>query len=461
MGDSPRDCCEKIISSGAKLLSRGLVTVLDNQISSGRRAILGLAASSGSAALVAMLPANAGGALQGSGVGVNLNVQTDFGAIGDGVIDDTVALQSAIDAGARQFRPVFLPVGVYRTTRPLIIPSNAMLIGSALAAGFGCRLEPNGCPVAIIGGSTPSFHCLVENLLIWPKGAAPDFILSIDNSYSVTLRNIRIHNAQQALGRAALLLLGDPAVGGHGRCNDILWENVIVRSDEWQPLTAVLASRGCGSHRFMAPCLENYQTLLEWQGGQLDLVAPYTERAGRYAVNCNTDPLDTTAYLTTVGGSVSSAESGVACAIRSNSGTFNSFGTIWGAEASHAAYAYSLPERLVVFHGLMPNLSGRGRAQFGGVSGWQRSVRFPDCSIQGSVPLSAEVPGRSQHTITLAMPGVQTGSFWVRVIFEGERQGLLLDGYVSAVDAVTIVACNVTDQQATLRGTALLECGHI
>lgn len=433
--------------------------MIENPISSGRRAMLGLAAGSGSAALLSALPANAGGAPQRSGVGANLNVKSDFGAAGDGVADDSVALQSAIDAGARQYRPVFLPVGVYRTTRALIIPSNAMIVGSALASGFGCRLEPNGCPAAIIGGSTPSFHCSIENLLIWPRGAAPDFILSVDNSYSVTVRNIRIHNAQQSLRRAAILLLGDPAVGGHGRCNDIQWENVTVRSDEWQPLTAVLAGRGCGSHRFIAPCLENYQTLLEWQGGQLDLVAPYTERAGRYAIDCNTDPLDATAYLNTVGGSVSSAESGVACAIRSNSGTFNSFGTLWGAEASHAAFAYSLPERLVAFHGLVPNLSGRGRAQFGGVSGWLRSVRFPEFCIRGSAPLSAEVPGRSQRTFTLAMPGVQTGAFWARVTFEGDRLGLLMDGYVSAADTVTLIACNVTDQPATLRGTARLECG--
>lgn len=40
----------------------------------------------------------------------------DFGAVGDGVTDDTAAIQAAIDADAGN---VFFPVGVYRTTAPI------------------------------------------------------------------------------------------------------------------------------------------------------------------------------------------------------------------------------------------------------------------------------------------------------------------------------------------------------
>src|SRR5208337_2200455 len=110
-------------------------------------------------------------------------------------------------------------------------------------------------------------------------------------------KGIRIHESQAGLRRAAVLLLGDASSGGHGPCSNIIWENLIVRNDVAQPPVAVLASRGCGSHRFYSPDLENFQVLLEWQGGQIDLIAPYTERAGRYAVNCSLAADDGNAYF--------------------------------------------------------------------------------------------------------------------------------------------------------------------
>jgi len=62
-------------------------------------------------------------------------------------------------------------------------------------------------------------------------------------------------------------------------------DNLIIRNDAGQPRVAILATKGCGSHRFIAPDLEI--TRYFWNaGGQIDLVCPYTERAGRFAVNC-------------------------------------------------------------------------------------------------------------------------------------------------------------------------------
>jgi hypothetical protein len=52
-----------------------------------------------------------------------LDVKRDFHAVGDGKADDTRALQEALDQAARGTRncTLFLPAGVYRITRPLII----------------------------------------------------------------------------------------------------------------------------------------------------------------------------------------------------------------------------------------------------------------------------------------------------------------------------------------------------
>ena len=42
----------------------------------------------------------------------------DFGAVGDGMHDDTDAIQAALNAGVTNFSP-----GIYRITRPLVVPS--------------------------------------------------------------------------------------------------------------------------------------------------------------------------------------------------------------------------------------------------------------------------------------------------------------------------------------------------
>lgn len=49
----------------------------------------------------------------------------DYGAVGDGVTDDTAALQQAITEGGR----VFVPAGVYRITDTLVLQEDTMLLG--------------------------------------------------------------------------------------------------------------------------------------------------------------------------------------------------------------------------------------------------------------------------------------------------------------------------------------------
>jgi hypothetical protein len=385
------------------------------------------------------------------------DVKRDFHATGDGTNDDTAALQKAINVGSDAQRPIQLPPGVYKITRPMNVPPNTMLLGSAPGLGFGCIIEPSGCAAFVVGGKTGSFHCAIENLMIRPKGASPKFIISIDNSYSVTFRNIRIHDAQDQIA-CAVLLLGDASTGGHGRCNDIIWDNVIIRNDTGQPPIAILASRGCGTHRFFAPCLENYRVLLEWRGGQLDLVTPYTERAGQYAVNCNLDPHDETAYLNTFGGTIDCAMSGEGCAIRETTRNFNSFGTQWGGSAASAAYVYSLPLSPVNFFGIVPNLGDNGRARYNGVAGWQNFVNFSQQRTATSAALELHVPAMSQIRTTVVVSGVTAGKHWARVVFKGDPRRLLLSAFVSGSDRVTLIADNPTGAPIELSGMFTFEC---
>ncbi len=63
-----------------------------------------------------------------------LDVVADFGAIGDGVSDDTAAVQAAIDAagnvtGTETYRYVYIPTGSYKITSTLTLKSNLRIMG--------------------------------------------------------------------------------------------------------------------------------------------------------------------------------------------------------------------------------------------------------------------------------------------------------------------------------------------
>jgi hypothetical protein len=430
-----------------------------------RRQMLAGLVAGGCAIAGTSVPERAGAGVQFNSAsaihGGQLDAKADFSAQGDGVADDTEPLQRAIDAGSGLQRVVGLPAGVYRITRPLKCPPNTMLMGSAPGLGFGCLIEPIGCAAFTVGGKEPSFHCAIQNLMIWPKGTPPACIISIDNSYSVTFRNIRIHESQDKLKRAAVLLLGETSAGGHGPCANIIWDNLIVRNDSGQPGVAVLATKGCGSHRFYSPDLENYAVLFEWQGGQIDLITPYTERAGRYAVNCNTDVDDPGVYLNTFGGMIDSARSGIGCAIRASTRNFNSFGTVWGATTDMAAYAYSLPNHPVNFHGISPNCGNTGKARFSGVAGWRKAVKFPQQIFSGSQSVQVEMPPGGTSVAELTIPGVVPREFWAKVAFNSDSRGSQLNAFVSAPDTVTIVAQNIADRPIKLSGILSVECGIV
>lgn len=56
-----------------------------------------------------------------------------FGAVGDGVVDDTVAIQAALNAGGKV---VYLPNGTYKQTAALTIPAGTKLTGDGAAVSI-------------------------------------------------------------------------------------------------------------------------------------------------------------------------------------------------------------------------------------------------------------------------------------------------------------------------------------
>ncbi len=396
--------------------------------------------------MVASVSSGAGAAQAVASSGY-VDPRAHFGAIGDGKADDTQALERSIAFGSQRQWPILLGPGAYLTSRSLHIPSNTMIRGVSYGLGFGCRLEPHDCPAFIVGGNATTFHASIEDVMIWPQGAGSDFVVSVENSYSVRFRNIRIHNTHPRTRRAAIVLSGQS-----GKSNDILWERLIVRNDVDMGPIAVLAEPGCGTHRFFDLNLENFVTLLEWQGGNLDLFAPYTERAGRFGIRCNNPDSDGAARLNTFGGVVSSAESGVACAIESISGSFNSFGTQWAPDSSRAIYVYSVPKGIATFAGSEPNLSGSGRAQCLGIEGWQERVRFPGHVLRGSVQIDRRCRAREFIVIDVDLPGVLSRLYTVRAALDGVAADILLNARISAPNKVAVRIYNPAEKEIALSG---------
>lgn len=121
--------------------------------------------------LVALVLLALGGAPAATPDGT-FNVRS-FGAAGDGIADDTAAIQAAIDASAgdgdpaRVGRlakgPVHLPPGTYRVTRPLRVYSVSYLKFSG--AGKSTRIKPSGTLASVLDLNGVAFSSFEDFLI--------------------------------------------------------------------------------------------------------------------------------------------------------------------------------------------------------------------------------------------------------------------------------------------------------
>lgn len=90
-----------------------------------------------------------------------------FGAVGDGVADDTVAMQSAFDDVAENGKYLFIPQGKYKVTRPITVnfhrdsPTVRNFLRKIIGAGCG-SYESMWDNSVIIGYNIPAYRGVIE-----------------------------------------------------------------------------------------------------------------------------------------------------------------------------------------------------------------------------------------------------------------------------------------------------------
>jgi parallel beta-helix repeat protein len=78
---------------------------------------------------------------------------TSYGAVGDGVADDTTAIQSAVDAAGGK-GPLVVPPGAYRFSAPLRVPNRTLLIGLGSSESTLIYTGPPGRAAVRVDGTS-------------------------------------------------------------------------------------------------------------------------------------------------------------------------------------------------------------------------------------------------------------------------------------------------------------------
>lgn len=119
----------------------------------------------------------------------------DFGAVGDGSTDDTLAIQAAINyRAANGGGIVFMPKGTYKVTAPIIwTANNVHLVGSGIGATAISATFAAGDVITVGDGTANPNNCIVRDLSITSTVAKTSGAgIRLRNGHNLQVRNIRM-----------------------------------------------------------------------------------------------------------------------------------------------------------------------------------------------------------------------------------------------------------------------------
>jgi len=106
----------------------------------------------------------------------------DFGAVGDGVTDDTAAIQKALNYASLIFAIVFLPAGSYRVSTGITVPAGVTLLGLSGGNGYNGTTFAGGSEIlgdltigtiVTLNGGAASVSTGIKNLVIRRASGTP------------------------------------------------------------------------------------------------------------------------------------------------------------------------------------------------------------------------------------------------------------------------------------------------
>jgi hypothetical protein len=127
----------------------------------------------------------------------------DYGAVGNGVADDTVAIQAALDAAENIAGCVYIAPGTFKITSTLTIPASVSIKGASAESSV---IRPTGCDGLQFASSNNIGPRVFEDFFIYGNGTETNTGMKFVGTASTAIRisgirinRIRIQNFRDAL----------------------------------------------------------------------------------------------------------------------------------------------------------------------------------------------------------------------------------------------------------------------